>query len=187
MTYRLALDHPGRVDRIGIIEVLPTADYWRGMDARLSLAVWHWPFLAQPAPLPETLIGARPDWFIDTLMASWTHGKGLTPFTPEALDSYRAQAADPAHLAAMCADYRAGATTDWRLDEDDLAAGHTIAAPLHFLWAEDGFPARAGNPRAAWQRWAEVVTDSACQTGHFVMEEDPQAVLNAFLPHFGAG
>lgn len=186
VAYRLALDHPARVDRLGIIEVLPTADYWRAMDAGLAMALWHWTFLAQPAPLPESLIGAAPQAFIDRLMTAWTQGKSLAPLDPVALDSYRAQAADPAHLTAMCADYRAGATTDRADDESDRAAGRRIAAPLHFLWAEGGFPARAGNPRAAWQAWAEQVTDSCCRSGHFVMEENPQAVLSAFLPHFGA-
>lgn len=186
VTYRLALDHPGRVDRIGIIEVLPTADYWQAMDAALSLAVWHWPFLAQPAPLPERLIAGDPEGFLDLLMTRWSGPRSLDGLDPAALASYRAQMADPAHCAAMCADYRAGAGIDWRLDEEDLAAGRKIKAPLHFLWAEGGFPSRAGNPREAWARWAETVTDSSCRAGHFVMEEDPAAVLSAFLPHFGA-
>ena len=186
VAYRFALDHPARIDRLGIIEILPTADYWRAMDAQLAMAIWHWPFLAQPAPLPETLIGARPGWFIDTLMTAWTRQKSLAGFDPQALDSYRAQAADPARLGAMCADYRAGATTDRADDEADLAAGRRIVAPLHLLWAEGGFPARAGAPRDAWSRWAETVTDSACQSGHFVMDEAPGAVLDAFLRHFGA-
>lgn len=187
VAYRLALDHPGRVDRLGVIEILPTADYWRAMDAGLAMAIWHWPFLAQPAPLPETLIGARPGWFIETLMTSWTRAKSLAGFDPQALDSYRAQAADPAHLAAMCADYRAGASTDRDHDEADRAAGRRLSAPLHVLWARGGFPARAGTPRAAWSAWAEQVTDSPCDSGHFVMEEAPAAVLDAFLPHFRAG
>lgn len=185
VSYRFALDHPDRLARLGIIEVLPTADYWAAMDAQLSMAIWHWPFLAQPAPLPETLIGGSPGWFIDTLMTSWTRAGSLAGFAPEALDSYRAQAADTARLTAMCADYRAGATTDRADDEADRATGRRIAAPMHFLWAEGGFPARAGNPRAAWQAWAETVTDSSCASGHFVMEENPEAVLRAFLPHFG--
>ena len=86
----------------------------------------------------------------------------------------------------MCADYRAGASTDRTQDEADRAAGRRIAAPLHFLWAEGGFPARAGDPQAAWLRWADQVTDASCRSGHFVIEEDPRAVLDAFLPHFGA-
>lgn len=184
--YRLALDHPVRVDRLGLIEILPTAEYWRAMDAGFAMTLWHWPFLAQPAPLPETLIGGAPEAFLDLMVTRWTRAKSTRVLAPEALASYRAQMADPARLAAMCADYRAGATTDRADDEADLAAGKRLAAPLHVLWAEGGFPAKAGDPAGAWRRWAENVTASSCVSGHFVMDEAPEVVLAAFLSHFGA-
>lgn len=186
VAYRLALDHPARVDRLGLIEILPTADYWRAMDAGFAMTLWHWPFLAQPAPLPETLIGGAPAAFLDLMVTRWTRAKSTGVLAPEALTSYRAQMADPVRLAAMCADYRAGATADRADDEADLASGNRLAAPLHVLWAEGGFPAKAGDPAGAWRRWAETVTDSSCVSGHFVMDEAPEAVLSAFLPHFGA-
>jgi haloacetate dehalogenase len=186
VAYRLALDHPERIARLGIIEVLPTVEYWDAFAA-LAMALYHWTFLAQPAPMPERLIGADPAGWIDHTLKSWTRGKSLEPFSGEALASYRAQAADPAHLTAMCADYRAGATVDRIHDAEDRAAGLAIAAPLHFLWAEGGFPARTGDPAGTWRRWARTVTDSSCVSGHFVMEENPEAVLRAFLPHFRKG
>ena len=185
VAYRLALDHPERVARLGLIEILPTLIYWERF-AELALPIWHWSFLAQPAPLPERLIGADPGFFADHLLKSWTLEKSLAPFAPEALASYRAQMASPERLAAMCADYRAGAGPDRAHDLEDRAAGRRIAAPLHFLWARSGFPARSGDPAAVWRQWAETVGDSPCESGHFVMEENPQAVLEAFLAHFGA-
>lgn len=184
VAYRLAFDHPSRVERLGLIEILPTAEYWRAMDAGFALTLWHWLFLAQPAPLPETLIGGAPQDFLDLIVTRWTRAKSTSALAPDALDSYRAQMADPARLAAMCADYRAGASTDRAQDEVDLAAGNRIAAPLHVLWAEGGFPAQAGDPGQAWLRWARTVTTSSCQSGHFVMDEAPEAVLQAFIPHF---
>lgn len=184
--YRLAFDHPGRIDRLGVIEILPTADYWRAMDDHLAMRLYHWMFLAQPAPLPETLIGADPAYFLDHTVQSWSRAKSLDGFDTDALDSYRAQMTDPAHRHAMCADYRAGATTDRAHDEADLAAGNRIKAPVHLLWATGGFPASAGDPASAWEPWAETVTTSSCDSGHFVPEENPQAVLDAFLPFFGA-
>jgi len=187
VAYRLALDHPDRVDRLGIIEVLPTGDYWRAFDAGLGMAIWHWTFLAQPAPLPERMIGADPGFFADTLLTRWTGAKALDALPADSVAAYRTQMADPVRVAAMCADYRAGATTDRADDEADMAAGRRIVAPLHFLYARSGFPARAGDPPAAWRRWAESVTASSCDSGHFVMEENPQAVLDAFLPHFQGG
>lgn len=183
VAYRLALDHPERVARLGIIEVLPTVEYWDAF-ATLAMPLYHWTFLAQPAPMPERLIGADPAAWIDHTLKSWTRTKSLDCFSAAALASYRAQAADPARLTAMCADYRAGATVDRAQDAEDRAAGLTIAAPLHFLWTEGGFPARTGDPAGIWRRWARRVTESSCVSGHFVMEENPRAVLAAFVPHF---
>lgn len=185
VAYRLALDYPDRVMRLGIIEIVPTGDFWANWDATLAMKAYHWTFLAQPAPLPERMIGADPAAYIDWALAAWTRDKTLDVFDRVALDSYRTQARDPAHLTAMCADYRAGATFDRTLDEADRAAGRKIDAPLHFLWARSGFPAQTGDPAAIWRDWANSVTDSSCDTGHFVMEENPAAVRTAFLTHFG--
>ena len=187
VAYRFALDHPDRLDRLGIIEIVPTGDFWDSWTADLAMKAYHWTFLAQPAPLPERMIGADPDAYIDWTLQSWTLSRDLSAFSPAALASYRAQAADPAHLHAMCADYRAGATFDRALDLADRAAGRHITAPFHFLYAEAGFPAQTGDPLALWRQWAPHVTGSACISGHFAMEENPQAVLDAFLPHFRDG
>jgi haloacetate dehalogenase len=184
VAYRLALDAPERVNRLGIIEVLPTADYWARFDAGLGMAIWHWTFLAQPAPLPERMIGADPVGFVEMMLDRWTQAGTRDALPPASVAAYRAQIADPLRVAALCADYRAGATTDRADDESDRAEGRRIAAPLHFLHAEHGFPARTGIAATAWQDWADRVTTSACASGHFVMEENPQAVLDAFLPHF---
>lgn len=184
VAYRLALDHPSRVSRLGIIEIAPTADYWDHWGAELAMAAYHWTFLAQPAPLPERMIGADPVAYIDHTLRSWTRDKSLGVFPAESLAAYRQQALDPARIAAMCADYRAGATTDRADDEDDRAAGRRISAPLRFLYGHHGFPARTGDPAGLWRKWALDVTASPCESGHFVMEEAPEAVTEAFGAFF---
>ena len=184
VAYRFALDHPGRLLNLGIIEIVPTGDFWAHWNADLAMAAYHWTFLAQPSPLPERMIGADPQGYIDWTLGAWTRTRDLAPFSPAALASYRAQAARPANLHAMCADYRAGATFDRALDEADAAAGRRIAAPLHFLWARSGFPARTGDPAGLWRKWADRVSHASCESGHFAMEEVPEDVLSAFLPHF---
>ncbi len=184
VTYRMALDHPDRVDRLGIIEIVPTGDFWAAWNADLALAAYHWTFLAQPAPLPERMIGADPVAYIDWTLATWTGTESLATFPGDALESYRRQARDPARIAAMCADYRAGATFDRDADEADRRIGHRIAAPLMFLYARRGFPARTGKPGALWRAWAEDVATAECDSGHFVPEENPTAVLETFLPFF---
>ena len=182
VAYRLALDHPARVQRLGIIEIVPTADFWAAWNAELAMAAYHWTFLAQPAPFPERLITADPVGFADHTLKGWTLRKSLDVFPPQALASYRDQITDPARIHAMCADYRAGATTDRQHDLETRAAGRRIAAPMAYLWGAHGFPARTGNPLGLWQDWAREVTGNACESGHFAMEENPAAVLDLFLP-----
>lgn len=187
VAYRLALDAPQAVARLGIIEVIPTGEMWRAYDADMALKSYHWTFLAQPAPLPERMIGADPEGYVDWTLRSWTQAGDLSAFAPEALASYRAQARDPARIHAMCEDYRAGAGFDRALDDADRAAGRTIAAPVHFVWSEGGFPARTGDPMGLWRAWAPRLTGGSVPAGHFAQEEAPDAVLAAYLPFFTEG
>jgi len=181
VAYRFALDHPDRILKLGIIEIVPTGDFWANWSADLAMKAYHWTFLAQPYPLPERMIAADPVAYMDWTLTQWTNAKSLSVFSDAALNSYRAQASDPARLHAMCADYRAGATTDRAIDDAETAK---IKAPLHFLWAKGGFPAQTGDPAALWQDWATDLTHGWCISGHFAMEENPKAVISAFLPHF---
>ncbi|MEM7644450.1 MAG: alpha/beta hydrolase [Pseudomonadota bacterium] len=181
VAYRFALDHPARIARLGILEVIPTLAFWQAWDADLAHKAYHWTFLAQPAPMPERLIAGDPSGWIDWTLASWTMSKSLDPFAPEALKSYRAQAADPARLTAMCADYRAGYHKDRVVDAADRRDGRRIAAPMAFLWARHGFPASTGDPAAVWRDWAESVVDTPISAGHFAMEEAPEEVVKALL------
>ncbi|MEM9318620.1 MAG: alpha/beta hydrolase [Pseudomonadota bacterium] len=187
VSYRLALDHPDRVTRHAILEIVPTGDFWAAWNADLALAAYHWTFLAQPSPLPERMILADGPGFVDWCLDTWSVLPGLSAFQDAALEGYRAQGADPVRVAAMCNDYRAGATLDRELDEADRAAGRRIAAPLLFLWAEKGFPARTGDPLEIWRPWATEITGRSIPgTGHFMPEEAPEAVLDA-LGGFLAG
>lgn len=185
VAYRFALDHPQRLRRLGIIEIIPTGDFWAAWDADLAMKGYHWTFLAQPAPLPERMICADPRGYIEWTLASWTHRGDLSAFSPDALAAYRAQALDARRISAMCNDYRAGATFDRALDLADRARGAQIAAPLRFLWAKGGFPARSGDPLKAWRAWAPDVSGTEIdRCGHFAMEERPDAVLAAMEPFF---
>lgn len=184
VAYRMALDHPDRINKLGIIEIVPTGDFWAAWGAELAMKAYHWTFLAQPAPLPERMIAADPEGYIDWTLKSWTFADSLDVFTPAALEAYRRQARDPARIHAMCSDYRAGATVDKALDEADRAAGNKIASSLMFLYAKDGFPAKTGDPAGLWKTWAKDVRTATCESGHFAMEEAPTTVLDTFLPFF---
>ena len=184
VAYRMALDHPNVVEKLGIIEIIPTSDMWASFDADMALKAYHWTFLAQPYPLPEDLITSAPIAYLESTLAAWTKSKSLAPFSPDALESYRAQFRDPNCIHAMCEDYRAGAGFDRELDLRDRDQGRKIACPLHFVWSSDGFPARTGNPLSLWNAWATSVTGTEIDAGHFPQEENPKAILDAFMPFF---
>ena len=184
VAYRLALDHPQVVTKIATLDIVPTWEMWAGMDAARAMQVYHWMFLAQPAPLPETLISAAPDFYIDQKLASWCGDKSLRAFSPAALKAYRAAFHDPARVHASCEDYRAGATIDRALDAADRAAGRKIAAPLLALWGAKGIPAAGEDPLSVWRRWADDVRGAGIEAGHFLPEEAPEETAKALLDFF---
>ena len=184
VAYRMALDHPERVVRLSVLDILPTSEYWAKMNHAFAMAIYHWPFLAQPEPLPETLIGGAPDYYIKHTLASWTKAKSLSAFDPSALEAYCAQARDPRQLKAMCDDYRAGESVDVAHDEADKAAGTKISCPTLALWGGAGIAAGAATPLHTWRAWCENVSGAAIDSGHFIPEENPKATSEALDAFF---
>lgn len=185
VSYRLALDHPGRLDKLAVLDIVPTYDMWHRMDHRLAMKVWHWPFNAQKYPMPELLITKNPIEFLDWKMASQTKSKDLSPFDPRALAHYRAFFSDPLRIHATCEDYRAGESTDLKNDEIDQAAGKKISCALLALWGAAGIPsASSSGPLAIWREWATEVSGEPIDSGHFVAEENPDATAAALLSFF---
>ena len=183
VAYRLALDHPERIEKLATLDIVPTGEMWRTMDSSRAMKVYHWMFLAQPEPLPEMLIARAAEAYIDHTLASWTETKSLDCFGL-ALAAYRAAIADPKRIHAMCEDYRAGATHDRAADEADLAAGRKIEPPLLALWGEAGIPAAGESPLDVWRRWAVDVRGLGIPGGHFLPEKSPEATLRALVDFF---
>jgi haloacetate dehalogenase len=185
VAYRLALDHPGRLDRLAVLDIVPTWAMWHRMDARLAVRAWHWPFLALPAPFPETMIGKDPLFFFDWRAARGTKMKDLSAFDPRALAHYHAFFNDPVRIHAVCEDYRAGRTTDLAHDEADRAAGRKISCPMLAIWgAAGGVPAETDDPIATWREWATDVRGFGIDSGHYLAEEAPQRTAQALIDFF---
>lgn len=180
--YRMALDAPGRIERLAVLDIVPTHAMWSDFTVKLAMRTYHWLFLAQPAPLPEMLLERAPTKFLHHTLASWTATGTLEAFDPRALDHYRAAFAVPERIHALCEDYRAGQGCDFEDDAADLAAGRRIACPVLALWGEAGIPSETDSPLLTWQLWADRVEGAAVQSGHFLCEENPQATLAALLP-----
>jgi haloacetate dehalogenase len=183
VAYRLALDHPGRLQKLAVLDIIPTYEMWHRMDHTLAMKVWHWPFMAQKYPMPELLITKAPVEYLDWKMASWTKAKNLSAFDPRALAHYRAFFSDPSRVHATCEDYRAGETTDLANDEVDHAERNKISAPLLALWGAAGIPSE-NTPLAIWRDWAKTVVGKAIDSGHFLAEENPAATATAMYEFF---
>lgn len=179
VAYRLALDHPGRLDKLALIDIIPTIAMWERMDAQRAMQVYHWSFLAQAAPMPETLIGRAPTEWLEHTLASWTASKDLSAFDPRALAHYRAFFNDPTRIHATCEDYRAGATRDAEADEVSRAKGEIIDCPMLVLWGESGIPAAGSSPLDAWKTFAPKASGMGIPGGHFLPEENPAETLAA--------
>jgi haloacetate dehalogenase len=176
--YRLALDHPGRVERLALLDILPTFHVWALMRSG-AIPAAHWGYLSEPHPKPEEEIGRDPLPYFEGLMAKWTGSGTLDAFDPRALASYRASCNDPTRIHAMCEDYRAGASLDIAADEADLAADKRIGCPVHVIWGE--FYLTKGTTETALQVWQRTFAPHATGTpvtgGHFVAEENAPATL----------
>ena len=190
VAYRMALDHPEVVTHLAVLDIIPTADVWARADARLMLAFWPFSLLAQDEPLPERLILGAPDAVVDAALSGW--GSPPDVFPPEIRKAYIEALSDPAHVHAICEDYRAAAGVDPEHDEADQQAGRRIDCPLLSLWSAEGplgtWYDEVGGPIGIWSRWASHVTGEPVRGGHFFPEEYPPETverLRTFLRSAG--
>jgi haloacetate dehalogenase len=174
--YRLALDHPHRVLKLAVLDIIPTGEAFRRTNMEFGMGFWHWFFLAQPYPLPERLIGASPDTYY------FRQSRDL--FDPEALDDYLRSVHNPATIHAMCEDYRAGATIDYQLDEADRGR-RRITCPVLVLWSGRGELEQWYDVLAIWRDWADDVRGRSLDCGHYLAEEAPAETLAELEIFFG--
>ncbi|TIQ26780.1 MAG: alpha/beta hydrolase [Mesorhizobium sp.] len=186
VAYRLALDHPDRVEKLAVLDIVPTADAWDRADARLALGYWPWSLLAQAEPLPETIMAAAADAIVDNALGGW--GSSPDVFPAAVRQAYVEALRDPAHIHAICEEYRAAATLDREHDHADRSAARRIVCPVLALWSGSGalaeWYAAEGGALELWRRWAEDVQGGPMPGGHFFPEELPDetaAMLSDFL------
>jgi haloacetate dehalogenase len=183
VAYRMALDHPAAVEGLAVLDIVPTGEVWGRADATVARSYWHWSFLAQPAPLPERLIGGDPQAFFDLhVRGQLGLGRAAAQYPPEVLDAYRRTLDDPATVEAMCEDYRAGATIDVDDDDADRAAGRQIACPTLVLWsARGGLPRFYPDVLDVWRPWAPDVRGRGIDGTHFLAEDCPETIASELL------
>ena len=178
VAHRMALDHPARVTKLAVVDIVPTHKLYNTVTKEFATAYWWWFFLIQPAPLPETFLSTNAEFFINRAFGRAAPGV----FIKEAVDAYLRAFRDPATIHAGCEDYRAAATID--LAHDDTDIGRKISCPVLALWAGKGPMHRLYNVLETWRERAANVTGKALPSGHFLPEEVPDETymeLKAFL------
>ena len=172
--HRWGLDHPEEVERLVVMDIIPTREVWRRMDVELARRYWHWLFHLQP-DLPELLAGRDPGAYLGWFFERWTHNRaGLDA---AAVAEYVRAFSAPGALRAGFDDYRASFPVDAEHDDADAAAGRKLTMPLLALWGADGLFGQLP-ALEIWQEYAEDVRGTAIpDCGHFLAEEQPEAVL----------
>ena len=187
VAYRLALEHADRVDRLAVLDVVPTSEALDRADARLALGYWPWSLLAQPEPLPERLIASDPAAFVDAALEGW--GSKREAFPEELRRFYVEALANPASAHAICEEYRAAATLDYAADRRDREFDRKIEAPTLILWAAggplDSWYEEAGGPIGIWSKWAGELSGKALAAGHFFPEQNPEDTVTALRAFLG--
>ncbi|MCB9959961.1 MAG: alpha/beta hydrolase [Rhodospirillaceae bacterium] len=180
VSHRLALDAPERLEKLAVLDIVPTATVFAETTAKLATAYYHWFFLIQPNGLPERLIGSDPGFYLRQKLGRW--GSDLETFPEEVLEEYIRCFSDPAAIHAMCEDYRAAASIDLEHDRADAEA--RIQCPLLVLWGKNGVVEANHDVLACWRAKAVDVRGFALPCGHFLPEEQPDATAAALLDFF---
>ena len=184
VAHRMALDHADAVERLMLLDIAPTLAMYEATDRTFATLYFHWFFLIQPEPLPETLIGADPSAYVDAVMGS--RHAGLAAFDPASLDAYRAALAQPGAVHAMCEDYRASASVDLEHDRADVERGHKIGCPLRVLWGDKGVIEKCFDALGEWRHVARDVSGRALACGHYIPEEASDELVAEMLSFFEA-
>jgi haloacetate dehalogenase len=183
VAHRLALDHPQRVTKLAVLDIIPTVEHFERTDMEFALGYYHWFWFAQPHPFPEVLINAAPEaWF-----AAHTTREPKAPdfFHPDALADYLEAARRPDTIVGMCEDYRAAASIDLAHDRASRDGGIKLQCPTLVLWGARGKMSEWYRPLEIWRRYcAAEVSGGAVESGHYLAEERPAEVLQHFLSFF---
>ncbi|WP_029059902.1 alpha/beta fold hydrolase [Stappia stellulata] len=175
VAHRMALDHVDAVEKLVLLDIAPTATMYARTDMEFARRYFWWFFLIQPYPLPERLIEADPDFFLDRHIAGQIKIDGASD--PRVMAEYRRCYRDPATRHAVCEDYRAAATIDLVHDAEDSDA--RVRAPLLALWGGRGTVGALYDVVATWREKADDVQGHAIDCGHSPQEEAPEALLAA--------
>jgi haloacetate dehalogenase len=182
VTHRLVRDHPERIERAALLDIVPTLYRFETIDQKAATGSFHWFFLIQGGGLPERLIGAEPEFFLRHMLGAWARDPNA--FDPEVFAEYLRCFKNPETIRATCDEYRAGAGID--LVHDRADRGCKVATPLLVLWGTRSGQGSGYDVLSVWREHAENVTGQAIESGHFLPEEAPEPTYRALRDFFAA-
>ena len=182
VAHRLALDYGKQVNKLMVLDISPTLAMYEQTSMQFASSYWHWFFLIQKAPIPETMIGANTEFFMKQFMGG--RHAGLSIFAPECWQEYVLAMSDPACLHAMCEDYRAAASIDLEHDRQSIAQKQLLEMPMRVLWGEFGQVNACFKPLEDWQKLGTDVSGQTLQSGHYIPEEIPEGLIAEALSFF---
>ncbi len=174
VAHRLALDHPDSVASLALMDIVPTTVLLTDLRKEVAHSYWHWFFLSQPAPFPERMIEADPDFFFESCLFGWG-AAGPEDFNAEQLLAYRESWREPATIAGYCNDYRAALAVDFA--DDSIDQGRRIAVPAQILYGASGAMARHYDIPATWAERFTTLASEAIPGGHFFPDSAPDEVV----------
>ena len=178
VAHRLARDHPDRVERLALLDIVPTLYRFETIDQKAATSSYHWFFLIQPGGLPERLIGAEPEFFLRSML------RPSAVFEPEIFAEYLRCFKNPETIRATCDEYRAGASIDLVHDRADRSRRLTM--PLLVLWGQRSSQGSGYDVLSVWRDHAENGSGQAIGSGHFLAEEAPDETHLALRSFFGS-
>ena len=179
VTHRLLRDHPGRIERAALLDIVPTLYRFETIDQKAATGSYHWFFLIQPAPFPERMIGAEAEYY---LRHSFGLDRNPNAMEPEIFAEYLRCFSNPETIRATCDEYRAGAGID--LEHDRADRGRKVGMPLLVLWGQRSGQGSGYDMLAVWREHADNVTGQAIASGHFLPEEAPDDTYRALRAFF---
>ena len=180
VAYRMALDHPEVVQRLGVLNIVPTVDQFERMAQGAAVEYWPWFFLAQPPPFAERVISASAEYVLHSILESWP--ADADAISAEAAEQYL-RGFNAVTIPGICADYRASFHIDRQMDAEDRDAGRRIGCAVLVHWgSEEG---SLSDSLEVWQRWAESVEGGPLPAGHFIPEEAPSELTASIRDFLG--
>ncbi|HTB01050.1 MAG TPA: alpha/beta hydrolase [Bradyrhizobium sp.] len=181
--HRLCLDHPDAVAKAAFVDMLPQHHLLNNVTRSWGMFSWHWFFMVQPNPTPETMISADPEFFLRRKLSKTAQGTSF--FDPRALAEYLRCIRNPETVYGMCEDYRATFGVDLEMDGADFKAGRKVTCPAMILWGANGGVGRNHDAAAIWSQYATQIERTATvPSGHYLQEECPDETYRELRDFF---